>query len=341
MRKNRTLYLLILWILILFSSCQQEETDITGPKENPNNLHYKFTRGGAPIEVIVRLSANDLDLTEYLRVQIETLFEEGIHVTPLFLSETIYNPLLLIENPVKETFWSEEQALMVNRWTYRFEPIESGEFTFQAFSVNFRLDKEKSDDPSKWPVHQIETDPIKYLVRSVELGELDDIKGIKGFLLPPFNFIPLLVVLVFLSGIAIIFVVYFKYVKKQSVQTTELMPVIDYYKDAVRQLDNLENGDLLEREEFEPYHTRLSEILRDYLEHYFGLKAKEQTTEEFITEIFDTRKFTTEQRGILNRFLQLADLVKFASFQPERQISSEALQKVRQFVQNTGTDHEV
>ncbi len=333
--------LTILFLLLIQSACQLLKNGDTYLEEETNKIEQKFTRGGAPVEIVVNLSSNELKLTDYLTVQIETRFAEGVYVTPPYLSEAVYSPLLLIENPGEETFWSEQLGMMVNRWTYRFEPLTSGEFSLKAFLLNFRFEKEKTADPSQWPVYQIETEPIKYRVTSVDVNELDDIRDIKGLILPPFNYFPLILTLLLLSGIGLLAVLYFRLARNRSEQTSENVILKDYFREAVRKLEELEKRGLLNKSEFARFHTELSEILRNYLEHHFGLRTKEQTTEEFISEIFETRTFTEDQRGILDRFLQLADLVKFATFQPGSEISREALEKVKLFVQHTGMDHEV
>ncbi len=340
MRIGQYLTLVLLVFSLAAPACQQEDRQSFDKAGLSTDREFVFTRGGAPIEVIIKLSATEIDLTDYLTVVIETRFAEGILVTPPLLSDSVYSPLLLVENPVETTAWSEELERMINRWTYRFEPLVSGEFDLKTFSVNFRFEKEKTEIPSKWPVYQIQTEPISYRVNSVEVSTLDDIRDIKGFILPPFDFLPLIIVLVlvFILSVAVLF--YFRFVKKQPLLANNTEPVIDRYQEAIRRLDDLERRNLLDQALYEQFHTELSEILRDYLEFYFGMKAKEQTTEEFITEVFDTRQFTEEQRQILKRFLQLADLVKFATFQPESQVSTEAMQKVRSFVKSTGTGHE-
>ena len=334
-------WLIILLCLLVQYSCELQDERNSRPEELPGRIERKFTLGGAPIEVVVALSSSEVELTDYLTVTIETRFAEGIHVTPPYLSEPVYSPLLLIENPGEETFWSDNLGLMVNRWTYRFEPLASGEFSLKSFVINFRLEKEKTADLSQWSVHQIKTEPIEYRVTSVDVNELDDIRDIKGLILPPYKYTPLLITSLALLGVALLTILFFRFTGKQHHQTRESINLKNYYLETIRKLDELEKKDLLNQAQFEIFHTELSEILRDYLEDHLCLRAREQTTEEFISEIVEKNKFTDDQQQILKRFLQLADLVKFATFQPDSELSVEALQKVRLFVQHTGTGHEI
>jgi hypothetical protein len=67
------------------------------------------------------------------------------------------------------------------------------------------------------------------------------------------------------------------------------------------------------------YASEVSDAVRHYLEDRFGLKAPEQTTEEFLTDL--SRRPTLDQRhqGPLAAFLEQCDLVKFAGWKPGAQ----------------------
>lgn len=326
---------------LLHTACETSNKEIKKQEPPDTPTEFKYTRGGAPIEVIVQLSKSKLDLIDFLTVTIESRFEEGVQVTPPYLSETVYSPLLLVDNPREETFWSEEHNRLVNRWTYKFEPLISGKFKLKPFVINFRLDKEKTAKIGEWPVYQVHTESIDYEVKPTDIGKLDDIRDIKGLIYPPYKiWIPIVtgLTLLFLSTSLFLLL---RYRKNQQPEFNISTPLIDYYADALNKLHALEQQDYISKAEFNVFHTELTSILRNYLEHHFGLRAKEQTTEEFIQEIVRTRTFSEEQRYELNRFLQLADLVKFATFQPGPQISEDALGNVRTFIQTTGKPDEV
>ncbi len=340
MTRKTIIFLFCIATALLFQASCDSGSDLKRELQTDNDpLEFSFTRGGAPIKVIVRLSKNELELTDFLTVTIESQFKEGVLVTPPYLSESVYSPLLLVENPLEETLWSEKQEVMINRWTYKFEPLVSGDFKLNPFTIYFRLEKEKNQE--EWPVYQVNTEAISYKVTRNDISELSDIRDIKGLIYPPYNYwIPGITILVLgLIGAGTFLLFRFKRANSQKFNNTQ--ELIDYYTEAINRLHTLEQRDYISKEEFNSFHTELTSILRDYLEHHFGLRAKEQTTQEFIQEIVQTRKFTKAQRHELNRFLQLADLVKFATFQPGTQNSEEALNNVRAFIKSTGKPHEV
>lgn len=342
MKLHKAIITLIIILSVgLFISCKPNIQSTTKQVDSQEWEQYEFTRGGAPIKVLVKLSATEFDLTEFLSMIIELQFEDGVHVTPPYLSEELYSPLQLVENPQQETFWSEEQNRLINRWTFKFEPMKSGDFTIKPFSIFFRLEKEKTKDEQSWPIYQIDTDPIPYKVKSIEITELDDIRDIKGLAYPPYQYWIPISTAAGLILMAVLIVVYLRHQKHKTGSIPSPLDLVNYYQESLNQLEELEKRDLIKHLEFNTFHTELASILRNYLEHHLGLRAKEQTTQEFIQEIVNNRQFTDEQTRELERFLRLSDLVKFATFQPGSNVSENALNNVRSFIKATGSGNEI
>ena len=68
----------------------------------------------------------------------------------------------------------------------------------------------------------------------------------------------------------------------------------------------------------ERFCTAVSEITRSYLEERFGLKAPDQTTEEFLADLPKNAELDERHKESLAGFLTGCDLVKFAKFEPAR-----------------------
>jgi len=90
-----------------------------------------------------------------------------------------------------------------------------------------------------------------------------------------------------------------------------------------------------ERGEAEPFYVRISGIVRTYLEGRFGLRAPEQTTEEFLRGAAEAKELKDAERAELREFLQVSDLVKFARHRPGRDEMRDAARAARQFVERT------
>lgn len=85
---------------------------------------------------------------------------------------------------------------------------------------------------------------------------------------------------------------------------------------ALRALARLREAPRRSRAEVDAFYVEVSNVLRNYLEERFGLRAPERTTEEFLRELERGDGLAREHRGELERFLLQCDLVKFAAFEP-------------------------
>ena len=86
---------------------------------------------------------------------------------------------------------------------------------------------------------------------------------------------------------------------------------------AFRQLEQLKEEKLWEKGEIKGYYTRLTEIVRIYLENRYNVYSMELTTVETLAELKKTGFREDESYRKLRTVLTGADLVKFAKFNPE------------------------
>lgn len=56
----------------------------------------------------------------------------------------------------------------------------------------------------------------------------------------------------------------------------------------------------------------VSDVLRQYVDEVFGLRATTATSVEFLESIRNSARFTVEEKERLGRFLEVVDLLKFA-----------------------------
>lgn len=334
-RRYRYFFNLLLSVVFLLSACNPSGEEPRKTADTSQGPEKRFSLGGAPIEVIVRLSTESLKLTDYLTVTVQIEHDESVQVEPPYLSEAVYAPLLLVQAPQEDLVWSEARNRVVKSWVYRFEPMRSGAFKLNPFRVFFRLKSEQQTNLSQWPVYKIDIEEIPYQVTSVPLDEQADIRDIKGLILPPYDFRPLLATVSALALLMLLAWSVIQYRNRRQAGDTIQTVTIDFLKESLRRLDELEQQDYISKREYERLHVELSAIMRYFIENRFGLKALELTTEEFIRAIQYSPHFGSEQQAILRQFMELADLVKFATYDPGSNASQEALKTVRYFIEST------
>ena len=80
------------------------------------------------------------------------------------------------------------------------------------------------------------------------------------------------------------------------------------------------------------FYLRLTGIVRQYVEDTTGIRAPEQTTEEFLRDMRSRAAFPPERSARLAEFLEAADLVKYAGQQPEEGQIDQAIARAHEFV---------
>lgn len=82
--------------------------------------------------------------------------------------------------------------------------------------------------------------------------------------------------------------------------------------------------------------SRLTDIVRLYLEQRFTLKSSKQTTYEFLAELKQsTSPLEDSQRDFLKKFMQSADLVKFAKLAPDAEQLNHAMDRAEALIKET------
>ncbi|MBP7936659.1 MAG: hypothetical protein KA354_18610 [Phycisphaerae bacterium] len=104
---------------------------------------------------------------------------------------------------------------------------------------------------------------------------------------------------------------------------------------AREELRRLREDNLVERGLVHELYSRMTGIVRLYIERRFRIMAAEQTTEEFLAAAKSHPALVQEYRDSLARFLQAGDMVKFARYTPEPCEIDQAFGAAETFVDRT------
>jgi hypothetical protein len=105
---------------------------------------------------------------------------------------------------------------------------------------------------------------------------------------------------------------------------------------ALQELDKLKGEELWQHEKVKDYYTRLTDIVRNYIEDRFAISAMEQTTYETLTSLKE-KESQIESKSVneLKEILELADFVKFAKLTPLPDENHHMLSNAYLFVKET------
>jgi len=109
---------------------------------------------------------------------------------------------------------------------------------------------------------------------------------------------------------------------------------------ALRDLDKIKAEKLWQNNKVKLYYTKVTDVLRIYLNAQFQIQAMEQTSEEILQSL-QSIELPDELRNRLREMLSVSDLVKFAKYQPEMHENESALTVVSDFVYHTRPKEEI
>ncbi len=138
-----------------------------------------------------------------------------------------------------------------------------------------------------------------------------------------------------LSLLLLAFVLYRKYGNKTDQEAAEPeQPTLPAHIIAQQALQQLKSEELWQQNKIKEYQSRLTYVIREYLENRYGIKALESTTDE-IKRALKKQDFDMKYEAKLSDILQMADLIKFAKAKPPADIHDRFMDDALDFVNNT------
>jgi hypothetical protein len=108
---------------------------------------------------------------------------------------------------------------------------------------------------------------------------------------------------------------------------------------ALRELDRIKSDKLWQNNKVKLYYTRVTDVLRIYMEGRYRMQAMEQTSEEILTALA-SMPVPDALMDKLRELLSVSDLVKFAKYQPTTDDNEKALVTAQEFVDHTKEETE-
>ena len=104
------------------------------------------------------------------------------------------------------------------------------------------------------------------------------------------------------------------------------------------ELDRLLKKGLPGRGRYKDFYVELTMVVRRYVQRKYGIKAPHLTTEEFFAELANSNTQTLDNSSTLRKFLESADLVKFAGVEATPEMADEATDSARGYLKSDNTE---
>jgi len=318
--------------VFLLSSCTSEKLHETSGTDQGVSLSYVqglFT-------LTLQTSKKELTIAEQLELVLKTEVSENVEVKFPDYSASLGDFTLKDTSaaPPRMT-GSGNDVRVVHRVRYLLEPYLSGTYSIPAMAISFR-DKNNGAGFTELMTEEIQVSVHSLVGSDATMAESKDISPPVS--MPPDRALQLMVagLLILLAALVAAGLLYWKKTAGKNEPAEVLLRPEEI---ALQQLEILLAEGLLDRGEIKPFHLRISDILRHYIENRFGLKAPERTTEEFLTELSMAKSSESALLGshkvLLTDFLTQCDLVKFAKHEPTIAESEKTVVICRDFIEKT------
>ena len=294
-------------------------------------LFGSFGLSAQNIEVNASIDTNFLLIGEQTQIELKVQYRlDGDPVSIKFpeLTDTISEFIEIVySSPIDTVYPNKNDLALVHQiQKITITSFDSGhyEIPYFQFDINGGL---------------FQTGPMYIEVQPMAVDTAETIFDIKAPIEEPFSFMDWLkehwiwvaIVLILLIG-GYLLVRYLK--NKPETIVENIIPNIPPHVISLQRLQKLREDKLWQAGKIKLHHSKVSEIIRDYIEKRYQVNALENTTDE----IMQSLRFHSIQPDLLtklNQVLVLADLVKFAKEQPIASENNMSLLNAVDFIKGT------
>ena len=321
--------------LICLAGCGLRGGEGSSPATSAENVLEKVSEKG-PVKLTLRITPKEPRLSDLVEMEIDVVAQPGVEITPPEFGAAVGDFLVRDYSERTANELASQGEAQTRRFRYQLEPVHAGRHLIRSIAIEF-LDKRPESESHGEPAF-VETDPVEIQVTS-ELGDqVPNLADLEPMLPPrPLDQSASWSWLLAVGGLALLaaLIVGFRRSRlPRAVEERRLTPEeVAHAALAMLLAENLPAQGL-----FKVFYLRLTGIVRYYIEGTTGLRAPEQTTEEFLREIRERNVFPADRSMRLKEFLEAADMVKYAGQQPDADHIEQSIARAREFVALTSTD---
>lgn len=316
---------LVLLLIGGLSGCgsQKEPGNVDTQNVDSSVLKTEVERG--PVKFTVEVSPGNPRLSDEPQLTLTIRSEAGVRIEQPPFGQAMGDFVIRdFYEPVPDV----DDGAEVLQQVYTLEPTRAGRLTIAPIAFRFHDERDAGDQQE----HTIESEALVVEVSSVLGEDIPSLANLKPAAAPielPVTYATnwlwagVGTVALVISGIVV-----WRIRRGRVAIERKLTP---------QELAQLELGrivdDKLAESDVKAFYGELTGVVRRYIERSTGVNAPDLTTEEFLRQIIKDALFANEDQVRLKGFLEAADLVKFAAFEPDASDIDSSIERARNFIQ--------
>jgi hypothetical protein len=258
---------------------------------------------------------------DYINYKLDFTYDKNIKINYPSVKDSVKNlDFIKEELPVKH----ESSSKVMETRSYIFSKYDSSIVTIPAYKIAYTDGKNQNF---------VLVNAITLTIATVPVDTSKDIQDVKPPVEIPFNWALFFIIVSIVAVLGLTgYLIYRHYQKKK--EPKKVIVKIPPYEMALKELSLLNEKQLWQNGKVKEYHSEITEIIRKYFEARFGFQALEMTTGEVLKSL-ELCAGETAVKDLTERFLNNADLVKFAKFVPIPTVNSEMMEQAVNIVNTT------
>jgi len=264
------------------------------------------------IKATARLDSTNILLGDQLKLYLEIDYPKNATVEFPQIPDSLSGKIEVLNKSKIDTIDLDDKAFQKQIRYYTITGFDSGSYLIapQWFKININ--------------GTIDSVPTNGVTLNVHTMVIDTTRGLTDIKMPYGAPVTLKEVTPYILGVmligAIIFLILYSIKRKKKNKPFFALPVKPKeppHVIALRELDRIKNEKIWQKEKTKQYYSEVTDVLRNYIEDRFEIRAMEETTDEILGN-FKYRKDLLGEKSYqyLSQILSLADLVKFAKYKP-------------------------
>ncbi|HPB24258.1 MAG TPA: hypothetical protein PLB59_00205 [Bacteroidales bacterium] len=282
-------------------------------------------------EAVASIDSNNILIGDQVKYSYKFTFPSA--ATPLMpvIADTLTKEVEVVSRTKMDTAVSADKKFTTFSQTLYISSFDSGTFVIPPMVFSYR----QANDTT---TYYASTNPIMLYVNTVSVDTTKEFKDIKMPLGEPLTWREILpwallgFAVLLITGIVIY--VWHKLRRKEPIIQLPQKPKIPPYEKALTELEALRIQKLWQSGKTKEFHSGLTDILRTYMEGQFQVEAMEMITSDVIASL-KAAQLPQEEINRMEKILTLADMVKFAKFNPLPDEHDQSLKNGVLFVENT------
>lgn len=287
-----------------------------------------YTARAQQVRLNASLDTSNILIGDQVIYRLHLIIPENFQfVWPQF-ADTLASNVEILNRSAIDTL-RQSDGMFEIRQNFTLTSFDTGYYVIPPFRIQYKVNAQSGESSF------IESEPFLLNVFSIPVDLAQPIKPIKGPIAVPITFTELLPWIgLFLIIAALVYYFFIRKKKTKPIAIFKPKPKQPPHVKAIAALEQLKKEKLWQQGLIKDYYSKLSGIVREYIEDQFDVPAVESTTYDTIF-LMRRKSLADESLRILQELLELSDLVKFAKSKPLPSEHDRSMNNAESFVRNT------